>query len=82
MLIKNLGQIGKRIAPLVAGVLLTGVPVLGAAEVGVTDTSVKIGILVPLTGKAGATVGPGMTTGAKTIWTCLLYTSPSPRDRG
>ena len=71
MLIRNFGQIGKRIAPLVAGALLTGVPVLGAAEVGVTDTSVKIGILVPLTGKAGATVGPGMTTGAKTIWTAV-----------
>jgi len=39
-----------------------------SAEVGVTDTTIKIGVMVPLTGKAGATVGPGILTGAKTVW--------------
>ena len=36
---------------------------------GVTDNSIKIGLMVPLTGPAGATVGPGMSAGAQTVWT-------------
>ena len=40
-----------------------------AAETGVTDDTIRIGLMVPLTGPAGATVGPGMATGAKTVWT-------------
>ena len=39
------------------------------AETGVTDDTIRIGLMVPLTGPAGATVGPGMATGAKTVWT-------------
>ena len=39
-----------------------------AAETGVTDDTIRIGLMVPLTGPAGATVGPGMATGAKTVW--------------
>jgi branched-chain amino acid transport system substrate-binding protein len=39
-----------------------------SAETGVTDDSIKIGLLVPLTGPGGATVGIGMATGAKTVW--------------
>ena len=38
------------------------------AETGVTDDTIRIGLMVPLTGPAGATVGPGMATGAKTVW--------------
>ena len=41
-----------------------------AAETpGVTDTTIKIGLMVPLTGPGGATVGIGMSTGAKAVWT-------------
>lgn len=39
-----------------------------AAETGVTDDTIRIGLMVPLTGPAGATVGPGMATGAKAVW--------------
>ncbi|MEC8768934.1 MAG: ABC transporter substrate-binding protein [Pseudomonadota bacterium] len=40
-----------------------------SGEVGVTDTTIKIALMVPLTGPAGATVGPGMSAGARTVWT-------------
>ena len=36
---------------------------------GVTDTTIKLGLMVPLTGPGGATVGVGMATGAKAVWT-------------
>ena len=39
-----------------------------SAEMGVTDSTIKIGLLVPLTGPGGATVGLGMATGAKAVW--------------
>ena len=39
-----------------------------AAETGVTDNSIKIALMVPLTGPAGATVGPGMSAGAQAVW--------------
>lgn len=39
------------------------------AEVGVTNDTIRIGLMVPLTGPAGATVGPGMAAGAKAVWT-------------
>ena len=35
---------------------------------GVTDDTIKIALMVPLTGPAGATVGPGMSAGAQAVW--------------
>ena len=39
-----------------------------AATPGVTDDTIKIALMVPLTGPAGATVGPGMSAGAQAVW--------------
>ena len=35
---------------------------------GVTDDTIRIALMVPLTGPAGATVGPGMSAGAQAVW--------------
>ena len=53
----------------VLGCALALVAGAATAETGVTDDTIRIGLMVPLTGPAGATVGPGMATGAKTVWT-------------
>ena len=59
----------KRRALSVLGCALALVAGSATAETGVTDDSIKIALMVPLTGPAGATVGPGMAAGAKAVWT-------------
>ena len=49
---------------LVAGTTATAT----AESPGVTDDTIKIALMVPLTGPAGATVGPGMSAGAQAVW--------------
>ncbi len=57
---RTLAVLGSALA-LVAGTATAETP-------GVTDDTIKIALMVPLTGPAGATVGPGMSAGAQAVW--------------
>ena len=57
---RTLAILGSALA-LVAGTATAETP-------GVTDDTIKIAPMVPLTGPAGAAVGPGMSSGAQAVW--------------